>query len=93
MFGGGFAAYPAYVADLFGTRHFATLYGRLLTAWATAGVLGPVLINYLREYQIGRGVAPADAYNVTLLILAGVLALGFVCNGLIKPVDNASRDA
>ena len=93
MFGGGFAAYPAYVADLFGTRHFATLYGRLLTAWATAGVLGPVLINYLREYQIGRGVAPADAYNVTLFILAGVLALGFVCNGLIKPIDHASRDA
>ena len=93
MYGGGFGAYPAYVADLFGTRHFATLYGRLLTAWATAGVLGPVLINYLREYQIGRGVAPADAYNVTLFILAGVLALGFVCNGLIKPIGNASRDA
>lgn len=93
MYGGGFGAYPAYVADLFGTRHFATLYGRLLTAWATAGVLGPVLINYLREYQIGRGVAPAEAYNATLFILAGVLALGFVCNGLIKPSHTASRDA
>ena len=86
MFGGGFAAYPAYIADLFGTRHFATIYGRLLTAWATAGVLGPVLINYLREYQIDRGVAPADAYNATMFILAAVLALGFVCNWLIRPI-------
>lgn len=85
MFGGGFAAYPAYVADLFGTRHFAAIYGRLLTAWATAGVIGPVLINYLREYQVGRGVPPADAYDVTMLILAGVLVLGFVCNWLIRP--------
>jgi MFS family permease len=85
MFGGGFAAYPAYVADLFGTRHFAAIYGRLLTAWATAGVIGPVLINYLREYQVGRGVPPADAYDVTMFILAGVLVLGFVCNWLITP--------
>ena len=85
MFGGGFAAYPAYVADLFGTRHFAAIYGRLLTAWATAGVIGPVLINYLRAYQIGRGVPPADAYDLTLFILAGALVLGFVCNSLIRP--------
>jgi MFS family permease len=84
-FGGGFAAYPAYAADLFGTRHFAAIYGRLLTAWATGGVIGPMLINYLREYQVGRGVAPADAYGLTLFILAGALALAFVCNCLIKP--------
>jgi MFS family permease len=90
-FGGGFAAYPAYVADLFGTRHFATIYGRLLTAWATGGVLGPALINYLREYRIDRGVAPADAYDATLFILAGALALGFACNGLIQPADRGSR--
>ena len=57
-----------------------------LTAWATAGVLGPVLINYLREYQLGRGVAPADAYNATMFILAAVLVLGFVCNWLIRPI-------
>jgi MFS family permease len=90
-FGGGFAAYPAYVADLFGTRHFATIYGRLLTAWATGGVLGPVLINYLREYRIGRGVAPADAYDATLFILAGLLAVGFACNWLIRSADGGSR--
>jgi MFS family permease len=85
LFGGGFAAYPAYVADLFGTRHFAAIYGRLLTAWATAGVIGPVLINYLREYQLERGVPPAEVYDVTMFILAGALVLGFVCNWLIRP--------
>jgi MFS family permease len=86
MFGGGFAAFPAYVSDLFGTRSFAPIYGRLLTAWSTAGVLGPVLINYLREHQIARGVAPAEAYTLTMYVLAGVLVLGFLCNGLIRPV-------
>jgi hypothetical protein len=74
------------VSDLFGTRSFAPIYGRLLTAWSTAGVLGPVLINYLREHQIARGVAPAEAYTLTMYVLAGVLVLGFLCNGLIRPV-------
>jgi MFS family permease len=86
MFGGGFAAFPAYVSDLFGTRAFAPIYGRLLTAWSTAGVLGPVLINYLREHQIARGVAPAEAYTLTMYVLACVLVAGFACNALIRPV-------
>jgi hypothetical protein len=50
-----------------------------------------VLINYLREYRVGRGVPPADAYDLTLFILAGVLVLGFVCNWLIRPA-RASAD-
>jgi MFS family permease len=85
MFGGGFAAFPAYVSDLFGTRSFAPIYGRLLTAWSTAGVLGPVLINYLREHQIARGVAPAEAYTLTMYVLACVLVAGLACNALIRP--------
>ncbi|NJN83269.1 MAG: OFA family MFS transporter, partial [Caldilineaceae bacterium] len=51
MYGGGFATIPAYLADLFGTRAIGAIHGRLLTAWSVAGVLGPVLVNYLREYQ------------------------------------------
>ncbi len=86
MYGGGFATIPAYLADIFGTRYVGGIHGRLLTAWSTAGVLGPVLVNYIREYQIARGVAKAEAYNVTLYIMAGVLLLGFVCNLLIKSV-------
>ena len=56
MYGGGFATIPAYLADLFGTQFVGAIHGRLLTAWSTAGILGPVLVNYIREYQIDHGV-------------------------------------
>jgi MFS family permease len=87
MYGGGFSTAPAYLADLFGTKYVGGIHGRLLTAWATAGVLGPVLVNYIREYQINQGVPKGEAYTVTMYILAGLLLIGFVCNWLIKPVD------
>jgi MFS family permease len=86
MYGGGFAAVPAYLADLFGSRMVSAIHGRLLTAWSTAGVLGPVLVNYIREYQISHGVPKAEAYSITMYILAGLLAIGFVCNLMIQPV-------
>jgi len=86
MYGGGFATIPAYLADLFGTRFVGAIHGRLLTAWSTAGVVGPVVVNYLREAQLARGVAPSQAYNVTLYVLAALLAAGFVCNLLVRPV-------
>jgi MFS family permease len=86
MYGGGFATVPAYLADLFGTRMVGAIHGRLLTAWSTAGILGPVLVNYIREYQLAHGVPRAQAYSVTMYILAGLLAIGFVCNWMIRPV-------
>ena len=86
MYGGGFATVPAYLADLFGTQMVGAIHGRLLTAWAAAGVLGPVLVNYLREYQLSIGVERAAAYDITLYILAGLLVLGFLCNLLVRPV-------
>ncbi len=86
MYGGGFATIPAYLADMFGTQFVGAIHGRLLTAWSTAGVLGPVLINYIREYQIGAGVPNAQAYNTTMYLLAGLLVIGFLCNLAIRPV-------
>jgi MFS family permease len=86
MYGGGFATIPAYLRDMFGTMHVGAIHGRLLTAWSVAGVLGPVLVNYIREFQIERGVAPADAYTITMYLMAGLLAVGFVCNLLVAPV-------
>ncbi|MFM1887277.1 MAG: hypothetical protein RL026_2434 [Pseudomonadota bacterium] len=86
FYGGGFATIPAYLADLFGTQHVGAIHGRLLTAWSVAGILGPVLVNYLREYQLGRGVSPAAAYSGTLYLLAGLLLLGLACNLLVRPV-------
>lgn len=86
MYGGGFSTIPAYLADVFGTRYVGGIHGRLLTAWATAGVLGPVLVNYIREYQIAQGVPKADAYTITMYIMAGLLVLGFAINALMHPV-------
>ncbi|HVY79685.1 MAG TPA: OFA family MFS transporter, partial [Steroidobacteraceae bacterium] len=87
MYGGGFSTVPAYLADLFGTQMVGAIHGRLLTAWSTAGILGPVIVNYIREFQLDHGVARAQAYNITMYILAGLLAVGFICNLLIRPVD------
>ncbi|RYF59585.1 MAG: MFS transporter, partial [Comamonadaceae bacterium] len=86
MYGGGFATVPAYLADLFGTQMVGAIHGRLLTAWATAGILGPVVVNYMREYQLGLGIAREQVYNQTMYILVGMLVVGLIANLLIRPV-------
>jgi len=86
MYGGGFATVPAYLADLFGTQMVGAIHGRLLTAWATAGILGPVVVNYMRDYQLGLGIPREQVYNQTMYILVGMLMIGLVCNLLIRPV-------
>ena len=86
MYGGGFATIPAYLADMFGTQMVGAIHGRLLTAWSTAGVLGPVIVNYINDYQIKQGVAKSAAYDTTMYILAGLLVGGFLCNLLVRPV-------
>jgi MFS family permease len=86
MYGGGFATVPAYLADMFGTQMVGAIHGRLITAWSAAGIFGPVIVNYLREYQLDHGVARAQVYDVTAYVLCGLLAIGFICNWLIKPV-------
>lgn len=86
MYGGGFSTVPAYLADLFGTQMVGAIHGRLLTAWATAGILGPVIVNYMREYQLNLGIPREQVYNQTMLVLAGMLVIGLLCNLLIQPV-------
>ncbi|HUR95196.1 MAG TPA: OFA family MFS transporter [Gemmatimonadales bacterium] len=88
MYGGGFATIPAYLSDLFGTQYVGAIHGRLLTAWSAAGVAGPVLVNYIREYQIARGVPAAQAYNVTMYLMAGLLVVGFFANLAVRPVED-----
>jgi MFS family permease len=87
MYGGGFATVPAYLKDMFGTRYVGAIHGWLITAWSMAGIFGPVLVNYIREYQIDRGVPKAQAYNVTMYVMAGLLVIGFLCNLFIQAVD------
>lgn len=86
MYGGGFATVPAYLADLFGTQMVGAIHGRLLTAWATAGILGPVVVNYMRDYQLSLGIPREQVYNQTMYILVGMLVVGLICNLLIRPV-------
>ena len=87
MYGGGFATVPAYLADIFGTQFVGAIHGRLLTAWSTAGIIGPVVVNYIREFEISAGVPRDQVYDVTMYILALMLVAGFICNFMVKPLD------
>jgi MFS family permease len=87
MYGGGFATVPAYLKDMFGTRYVGAIHGMLITAWSMAGIFGPVLVNYIRQYNVTHGVAKAQAYDLTMHIMAGLFVIGFICNALIKAVD------
>ncbi|QOZ66872.1 OFA family MFS transporter [Bradyrhizobium arachidis] len=87
MYGGGFATVPAYLADMFGTQFVGAIHGRLLTAWSTAGIIGPVVVNYIREFQLAAGVPRDQLYNTTMYILCAMLIAGLICNYLVKPVD------
>jgi MFS family permease len=86
MYGGGFATVPAYLADIFGTQFVGAIHGRLLTAWSTAGIVGPVVVNYIREAEIAAGVPRDHVYDVTMYILAGMLVAGLICNFLVRPL-------
>jgi MFS family permease len=88
MYGGGFATIPAYLSDLFGTQYVGAIHGRLLTAWSAAGVAGPVLVNYIRQYRIDHGVPPADSYDLTMYVMAGLLVVGFLANLAVRPVPD-----
>ena len=86
MYGGGFATVPAYLKDMFGTRYVGAIHGLLLTAWSMAGIFGPTLVNYIRAYNVAHGVEKAQAYNVTMYVMAVLLVVGFICNYFVSAV-------
>ncbi|NBO11147.1 MAG: MFS transporter, partial [Methylophilaceae bacterium] len=86
MYGGGFATIPAYLADMFGTQFVGAIHGRLLTAWSTAGILGPVIVNYMHDMRVEAKVPFDQIYAPIFYVLAGMLAVGFVANLLVRPV-------
>jgi len=88
MYGGGFATVPAYLRDLFGTAQIGAIHGRLLTAWSVAGILGPLLVNRIREHQIALGAVGVERYAPTMYLMAALLVIAAVCNALIRPVDS-----
>jgi MFS family permease len=88
MYGGGFATIPAYLADMFGTQFVGAIHGRLLTAWSTAGIVGPVIVNYLHDTRQAAGIPPDQIYGPIFYTLAGLLVIGFVANLLVHPVNH-----
>ncbi|MGC7094060.1 L-lactate MFS transporter [Amycolatopsis lurida] len=87
FYGGGFATIPAYLKDLFGTYQVGAIHGRLLTAWSTAGVLGPLIVNAIADGQKSAGKDGPALYSTSLYIMMGLLILGFVANELVRPVS------
>ena len=86
FYGAGFATVPAYLRDLFGTYQVGAIHGRLLTAWSTAGVLGPLIVNAIADARIAAGVTGPGRYTLSFSIMVGLLIIAFVCNELIRPV-------
>lgn len=87
MYGGGFATIPAYLADMFGTQFVGAIHGRLLTAWSTAGIIGPVIVNYMHDVRLNAGVSFDQIYAPIFVVLACLLAVGLLANFLVKPVS------
>jgi len=87
MYGGGFATIPAYLADMFGTQFVGAIHGRLLTAWSTAGIVGPVIVNYMHDQRVAQGIAFDKIYAPIYYTLAGLLVVGFIANLLVRPVN------
>lgn len=87
FYGGGFSTVPAYLKDLFGDLEVGAIHGRLLTAWSAAGIAGPLIINTLIDGRRAAGIEGAALYIPSMVVMAGLLAVGFVANLLIKAVD------
>jgi hypothetical protein len=88
FYGAGFATVPAYLRDLFGTYEVGAIHGRLLTAWSTAGVLGPLIVNAIADSEKAAGHTGAALYGTSLHIMIGLLVIGFIANQLVRPVDS-----
>jgi MFS family permease len=86
FYGGGFSTMPAYLRDMFGYYQVGAIHGRILTAWAAAGVAGPLIVNSVVEAQAAAGVEGSDLYTVSMYIMVGLLAVGLLGNILMRPV-------
>jgi MFS family permease len=93
FYGGGFATVPAYLKDMFGGLEVGAIHGRLLTAWAAAGIAGPLIVNAIADLQTSRGEEGADLYGLSLYIMVGILAVGFLANLAVRPVDEKYHES
>ena len=81
-YGGGFSCMPAYLSDLFGTKQLSAIHGRILTAWGAAGVVGPVLLTWIRE--------TTNSYSLTLFFFSGCFVVSFVVAMVLKMKTNGN---
>ncbi len=86
MYGGGFATMPAYLKDLFGSVNISPIYGLMLTAWSTAGIIGPLIVNGILDHYVSRHLGREQAYPTILHIMTGLLLVGLLANALVRPV-------
>ncbi|HTH48341.1 MAG TPA: OFA family MFS transporter [Candidatus Limnocylindria bacterium] len=88
MYGGGFSTMPAYLKDLFGSHHISAILGRVLTAWSTAGIVGPLIVNGILDHYVAHHMNRQDAYPFILHIMSGLLIVGLAANALVRPVNS-----
>ncbi len=86
MYGGGFSTAPAFLKDLYGTAEVSAIYGRLLTAWSTAGIVGPLIVNGLLDHATATGQPLRSAYPVVLHVMVALLLVGLAASLLMRPV-------
>ncbi len=91
-YGGGFATIPAYLKDMFGTLEVGAIHGRLLTAWAAAGVVGPLIVNGFLDAAGEPGSLVAADYYPALLTMVGLLVVGFLANLSVTPIGDEHVD-
>ncbi|MEJ7660382.1 MAG: MFS transporter, partial [Hymenobacter sp.] len=89
MYGGGFATAPAYLSDLFGKFQVGAIHGRLLTAWSTAGVLGPLIVHQLHDRAKANGLTGATAYQNVFYTMAGLLVVGLLADLAVTAVNKS----
>jgi MFS family permease len=92
MYGGGFSTAPAFLSDLFGKYQVGAIHGRLLTAWSTAGVLGPLIVHSLSESRKAAGFTGAAAYQTVFYTMAGLLAVGFLADLAVTAVNEKYQE-
>ena len=74
-YGGGFASIPAYIGDMFGTKELGAIHGYILTAWAAAGLVGPLIISIVKDVT--------GSYSQTLYVFAGFFVIAFTISILM----------
>ena len=84
-YGGGFASIPAYIGDLFGTKQLGAIHGYILTAWAVAGVVGPILLSLIYD--------STNSYNLTMMIFGILFIIAFAISIWIRADINRLRNA